>query len=456
MLEATVNAQRNPRLLATHLVQQIEACASFPTTVESRVAGDGYGWLQQQPEDFKLVWGDRGAEGVTLGLGVAKRIKAGVDETPAKTIARCRSLLANLPDQRVYGGFAFRPDGLWENSPWQSFGTASFWLPRATWQDGRLRVVVLDQEDKASALRFANRLIDGECVDSEADMPCWIRRVDRPDRVHWNQCITQAMQMFADEVLEKIVLARQVDVEFDGPLSPIVLLRRLATVTPACYHFCLQTSPHVGFVGATPERLFWRRGRQLYSEVVAGTRPRGENPQDDQELGLQLLSSSKDQLEHDIVRKSIRQRLHSCVERLEVDAKASLLRLATKQHLFSRVTAELLEGVNDGALIERLHPTPAVGGYPTENALDEIRRLESFQRGWYAAPVGWMGADEAEFAVAIRSGLVHHDRLTLYSGAGIVPGSTAELEWEEVEHKISDFLRLLTPSISSVDAASSS
>ncbi len=91
---------------------------------------------------------------------------------------------------------------------------------------------------------------------------------------------------------------------------------------------------------------------------------------------------------------------------------------------------------------------------PTENALDEIRRLEPFQRGWYAAPVGWIGVDEAEFAVAIRSGLIHEDRLTLYSGAGIVPGSTADSEWDEIEHKISDFLQLLTPAAAAVDVAS--
>ncbi|MCA9150863.1 MAG: chorismate-binding protein, partial [Planctomycetales bacterium] len=80
---------------------------------------------------------------------------------------------------------------------------------------------------------------------------------------------------------------------------------------------------------------------------------------------------------------------------------------------------------------------------PTENALAEIARLERFDRGWYAAPVGWIGADSAEFAVAIRSGLVRDNELSLYSGAGIVPGSCAEDEWNEIEHKISDFLLLL-------------
>ena len=123
--------------------------------------------------------------------------------------------------------------------------------------------------------------------------------------------------------------------------------------------------------------------------------------------------------------------------------QASLLKLARKQHLYSAVNVLLKEDVTDGSLLDRLHPTPAVGGYPTENALSEISRLEPFDRGWYAAPVGWISADEAEFAVAIRSGLIHDKTLSLYSGAGIVPGSKPEEEWQEIEHKISDFLEVI-------------
>ena len=112
-------------------------------------------------------------------------------------------------------------------------------------------------------------------------------------------------------------------------------------------------------------------------------------------------------------------------------------------HLFSRVVGQLKDGVGDGQLIKRLHPTPAVGGYPTENALAEIERLEPFERGWYAGPVGWVSAEAAEFAVAIRSGMLERNSLSLYSGAGIVPGSTPQLEWEEIEHKIGDFLEII-------------
>jgi menaquinone-specific isochorismate synthase len=90
-------------------------------------------------------------------------------------------------------------------------------------------------------------------------------------------------------------------------------------------------------------------------------------------------------------------------------------------------------------VLRALNPTPAVGGHPKKGALEEIRSIETFDRGWYAGPVGWIGADGAEFAVGIRSGLVRGRRLTLFSGAGIVEGSVPEAEWAEIEQKIGDF-----------------
>ncbi len=446
MLDAAVNKRSNGRTAPATLADEIRQCRDFPAVFERPCRADPFTWLAAQPHAEKLVWGDRGSRSVAAGLGSASRIVGGPYETASSVLERCRHLLQGLPNQRFYGGFAFRRDQSFRNSDWQSFGNATFWLPRAVLFDECLRVVVLDADDAAEALRFLGSMV--EVRDSAGSgIPPWIERHDLPARSRWTESVAQAMNLFRDEVLEKIVLARQVDFTFARPLNPVQLLSQLAPATPACYHFCFQTAPHTAFVGASPERLFRREGRQLLSEVVAGTRPRGSTPLEDVRLSHELLASSKDQLEHDIVRKSIRQRLHACVDSLVVDAKATLLQLATKQHLYSQVVAQLGPRISDGELIERLHPTPAVGGYPTENALEEIRRLEPFERGWYAAPVGWVAADAAEFAVAIRSGLIHQDRLSLYSGAGIVPGSTADSEWDEIEHKISDFLHLLTPAL---------
>jgi menaquinone-specific isochorismate synthase len=129
-------------------------------------------------------------------------------------------------------------------------------------------------------------------------------------------------------------------------------------------------------------------------------------------------------------------------DRVDADESPELLLLERKQHLISRLGGTLRAGITDTDILRALHPTPAVGGSPRDNALRELPRLEPFSRGWYAAPVGTFGQDSAEFAVAIRSGLVHGRDVNVYSGAGIVEGSDPEREWEEIENKISDFVKV--------------
>jgi menaquinone-specific isochorismate synthase len=119
------------------------------------------------------------------------------------------------------------------------------------------------------------------------------------------------------------------------------------------------------------------------------------------------------------------------------------MKLARSRHLRAGLRATLRPDVSTADLLAALHPTPAVGGTPHRRALALIRKLEPFDRGWYAGPVGWIGPEAADFAVAIRSGLVAEHRLALFSGAGLVEGSEAESEWDEIEQKISDFTGIL-------------
>jgi menaquinone-specific isochorismate synthase len=152
-----------------------------------------------------------------------------------------------------------------------------------------------------------------------------------------------------------------------------------------------------------------------------------------------LLHSAKDLSEHSYVSKGVREALEPLCEELEIEDHVSEMKLARGRHLRSKVRGTLREGVTDAGLLDAMHPTPAVGGYPRSEALEEIRVLEPFDRGWYAGPVGWIGADASEFAVGLRSGLVRGQTLALFSGAGIVAGSVPDEEWAEIEQKIGDF-----------------
>jgi isochorismate synthase EntC len=124
-------------------------------------------------------------------------------------------------------------------------------------------------------------------------------------------------------------------------------------------------------------------------------------------------------------------------ESLEIDSLPKLLRLPNIQHLRTKITGALKQDHNILNIVAALHPTPAVGGTPTDSALQVMRELEGFERGWYAAPVGWVDSNgDGDFVVAIRSGLFRENNATLFGGAGIVANSDPQKEWDETGLKI--------------------
>jgi menaquinone-specific isochorismate synthase len=170
-------------------------------------------------------------------------------------------------------------------------------------------------------------------------------------------------------------------------------------------------------------------------------------------LSEDLRNSPKDRHEHQLVVNNLQAILAELCDSVTIESSAerafrqrelTILKLNKVQHLYTQCHGTLTANLTDADILPKLHPTPAVGGFPRPQALKLIQELEPFERGWYAAPVGWIGADEAEFAVAIRSGLIDRDRLLLFAGAGIVRGSQPEEEWAEIENKIRHFTDLFT------------
>ncbi|MCK5343874.1 MAG: isochorismate synthase, partial [Candidatus Heimdallarchaeota archaeon] len=209
------------------------------------------------------------------------------------------------------------------------------------------------------------------------------------------------------------------------------------------YYFCFQPCSDAAFIGGTPEQLYYRSKNHIHTEAVAGTRKRGKTKAEDIRLEEDLISCEKDIREHRFVVDSIRNSMKKLGTHIKEQDKISILKLSRLQHLSMQFSGMLKDRIQDCDILESIHPTPAVGGVPSEKAMAEIENIEKFDRGWYAGPVGWIAKSEAEFAVAIRSGLVYEDELHLYSGAGIVQGSNYESEWEEVENKIEGFLNAL-------------
>ncbi len=409
---------------------------------------DPFAWLRAQQAGEKIYWSGRGDGAEVAAVGVADRHAAAAPDGLDALEDDLLPLLATNCTARYYGGLRFDPAQAAEGA-WQAFGAYHFVLPRFELRVERGEVMlacnlVLPHDlgrreailQQIHALAFPLQPLEGA-------LPLPILRTDAPDRDGWRRNIAWALNAFSKEKLGKVVLARRAVFGFAENLDPLLLLKRLAAATPGCFHFGFQPEPGLTFVGASPERLVRRDGRRVQSEAVAGTRPRGATAHDDDRLRDELLHSEKDQREHAFVRRSIKETLGPLCETLQVETITGDMKLAHGRHLRSGIDGTLREGVTHFDLLCALHPTPAVGGYPTPEALEAIRRLEPFDRGWYAGPVGWLGADAAEFAVGIRTGLVAPRRLALFSGAGIVEGSVPEAEWDEIEQKIADFVEVL-------------
>jgi menaquinone-specific isochorismate synthase len=177
------------------------------------------------------------------------------------------------------------------------------------------------------------------------------------------------------------------------------------------------------------------RGRTVETDALAGSTGRGETPAEDEWLARELRDSEKDIHEHQLVVETIREQLSPLAESVTTGERA-IRRLASVQHLQTPIRATLAADEHVLSLVEALHPTPAVGGLPPDAALETIRHAEAFDRGWYAAPVGWIDGDgNGTFTVAIRSGLSRAARAWLFAGAGIVADSDPDREWDEVQLK---------------------
>jgi menaquinone-specific isochorismate synthase len=273
-------------------------------------------------------------------------------------------------------------------------------------------------------------------------------RVDSPTREEWYAKVEELLNLFEQGEVDKVVLARESRFFFNDTVDPFSLLQHLRENTTHSYHYAFQVTHGSAFIGASPERLFKRDGELLYSEALAATRPRGATLEEDELLGAELLNTEKDLHEHRLVLDRIISLLEEFCTSVSRDREMEVLKLRHCQHLLCKVGGQLISTDCDADVLEKLHPTPAVGGTPKDSALEWISRLEDFDRGWYAAPVGWIGSDGAEFAVAIRSALVQNDIVSVYTGAGIVSGSKPRKEWKEIENKIADFRALFAPDAS--------
>lgn len=352
--------------------------------------------------------------------------------------------LPDLPGARFVLGYSFSPDGP-SAEEWTGYGPVRVILPTAAIvQDhGESHLVVAvspERRDQVFGLLEGIRARAPEVSRHAADRS--IESIPAPG--DWIASVEDAVAAIEDGVFEKVVLARSVVVKSDVPSDPFDLAYRLRAGHPGCFTYAWKNG-RSAFVGASPELLASVRGSQVVSEPLAGTTARGESDDHDRLLGEQLMASPKNRHEHRLVIDDLQSHLGPLTTALEVPSAPNLRRMANVQHLATRIRGDLVDSHGLLDVVDALHPTPAVGGSPTADALAMIDKLESIDRGWYAGGVGWVdGSGDGDVAVALRCALLRGSTARLFAGAGIVAGSIPYSELEETRLKFGPMLSLLT------------
>jgi menaquinone-specific isochorismate synthase len=258
----------------------------------------------------------------------------------------------------------------------------------------------------------------------------------------WERAVSAAVARIRAGDLSKVVLARDLYATAPHDIDVRAVLTRLTARYPDCWTFSCS-----GLVGATPDLYIRREGAQIFSLVLAGTTPRGVTATEDAALGSALLASAKNVEEHGYAVADVRAALGPLCDRLDVDDRPWLLRLANLHHLATAVTGHLatpradqgsgLDGHTSAlALAAALHPTASVCGAPADAAMELIRELEGMDRGRYAGPVGWVDAHgNGEWGIALRCAELDGSRARLFAGCGIVAGSDPAAELAEAQVK---------------------
>lgn len=365
------------------------------------------------------------------GVGVAHRIP--VTLADSASVALAGRQLAKLPriGERApvaFGALPFNPKAAGE-----------LIVPRAlAGTDGQDRWITI--VDESLGFAEANELLRAEAGLGTGPTDYSVRSIHTPE--FWrDEIVAKAIDEIRSGRLNKTVLARELEIVADSDFDYGVVLERLHQRYPTAIRFNVE-----GFLGASPELLVARQDQIVSAHPLAGTAPRFEDETEDKASAQDLETSVKNQWEHRITINWLLDNLLPFCSYVDADPEPKIVTLANVHHLGTRVegllsspTAHVLE------LVAALHPTPAVGGAPQDEALRVIAELEQAERHQYAGPVGWVDASgNGAFAVGIRSATIKDNVARLFAGVGVVADSEPQSELDETESKFQTMRNALT------------
>jgi isochorismate synthase len=443
---AVRHARRSGECLVAITVALHHGADPTAIAVASRRAGEDWFCFEHPDRDrFALAT-----------LGCAHALDARGEDRFGRVAARWRALVAGAVCDDggpvAVGGFAFAPDG--GRAPhWAGFEPASLHVPevalvrRGDRSTATLAAVAAPDDDadalaaRLQARAVALRQAPLPLLDPDPAGRCRVVSAMPPE--HYESAVARAVERIRAGELDKIVLAREVQVHAPRPHDAAAVVGILREAFPSCFTFCAGRGESA-FLAASPELLVRRDGLRAGTLALAGSTRRSADPAVDDHLGEQLLRSDKDREEQEIVTRRIVRALRPVSVWVTAADEPVVARMANIQHLATPIRAQLARPVSAVELAGLLHPTPAVGGEPFAAAEPLIPAFEGLDRGWYAGPVGWTDANEdGEFCVALRCALLTGAIARCYAGVGVVRDSDPAAELAETEVKLQALLPVL-------------
>jgi menaquinone-specific isochorismate synthase len=409
----------------------------------------------------RFYWKDPSEEVVLIGLGISKQIQSDqatdrffhVEEEWREFLKD--SLIFNPYQENglgpvMFGGFSFDP--LKEKTTlWSKYADSLFHVPKymLTMVEGQTflttnLVCTLNDDETLfeKVIKERIQLLTSLKQDYEIK-PAKLNETKEISPQQWKQSVDDVVEDLKTGSLKKVVLARELRLFFDDQVRAEIILNNLYNQQRDSFIFVFESNGDC-FIGATPERLVKKQGNDVFSTCLAGSIRRGKDESEDKILGQTLLTDQKNLIEHGFVVEMIKEALEESCEEIILPDKPQLMKIRDIQHLYTPVIGKCQKDASLLLLVERLHPTPALGGLPKQEAVEKIRQVEMLDRGFYAAPLGWVDyRGNGEFSVAIRSGLIQGKEASIFAGCGVVADSDSESEYLETGLKFRPMLRAL-------------
>lgn len=403
----------------------------------------------------RFFWADRTNETVYVGLGCTyvieteeKEDRFHTVETKWKQWIGQTAFYSNKTETVpiLFGGFSFDPYKP-RTEKWRAFPHAKMVVPAVllTSKGGKATLTVTVRSGQSAETMEKIEMLFHLLHEERAPLHSLpsLMKYEEIQTEQWLNAVKQTIAKIRVGKFDKVVLAREARLSFADRVEASAVLGQLREQQPFSYLFAFEQEGQC-FIGASPEQLVKKEGDACYSTCLAGSIRRGKTVQEDEQFGEWLLRDEKNLHEHRFVVQMIKEAMEAVCERVDMPTSPELLKLPNIQHLYTPVVGEHCRVSSILSLVEKMHPTPALGGTPREAAVKEIREVEPLDRGWYAGPIGWMDTKgNGEFAVAIRSGLLQGQDVSIFAGCGIVGDSDPISEYEETKVKFTPMLSAL-------------